>query len=143
VFYSPHVLVAKGFSSVAFAYFDVSFQDFLRGIHGPEGDRELLIFLTAYLRSQLARYYLFHTSSNWGITRQQVHVDELLRLPFPLPDATSNPRRSLEIVKKVAKIVTAATNESAGFFVDRKGIVQAATDSIELLISTSFRSRRS
>ena len=138
VFYSPHVLVAKGFSSVAFADFDVSFQDFLRGIHGPEGDRELLIFLTAYLRSQLARYYLFHTSSNWGITRQQVHVDELLRLPFPLPDATSNPRRSQEIVKEVAKIVTAATNESVGVLADREGVVQAATGSIEILIGEYF-----
>jgi hypothetical protein len=38
VFKSPHVLVAKGFTSVAFADFDVSFQDFLRGIHGPQED---------------------------------------------------------------------------------------------------------
>jgi hypothetical protein len=137
-FKSPHVLVAKGFSSVAYAGFDVSFQDFLRGIHGPEKDRNLLIFLTAYLRSQLAKYYLFHTSSNWGITRQQVHVDELLRLPFALPNATLNPQRSQEIVEEVAKVVTSATKEAAGFLVDREGIVRAATDSIESLIDEYF-----
>ena len=77
VFHAPHVLVAKGFTSAAFADFNVSFQDFLRGIHGPKEDRDLLMFLAAYLRSRLARYFLFHTSSNWGITRQQIHVDEL------------------------------------------------------------------
>lgn len=138
VFKSPHVLVAKGFTSVAYADFDVAFQDFLRGIHGPKEDRELLIFLAAYLRSRLARYYLFHTSSNWGITRQQVHVDELLRLPFPLPDMTPTPRRSWEIVKKVAGIVTSAAKDASGDFVDRDDIVRTATDSIESLVEEYF-----
>jgi N-6 DNA Methylase len=138
VFKSPHVLVAKGFTSVAFADFDVSFQDFLRGIHGPKEDRELLIFLAAYLRSRLARYYLFHTSSNWGITRQQVHVDELLRLPLPLPDVTPTPQRSWEVVKEVARIVSSAATEASGDFVDRDDIVRRATDSIEILIEEYF-----
>ena len=55
IFRAPHVLVAKGFTSTAFAGFDVSFQDAIRGIHGPEKDRNLLIFLAAYLRTPLAR----------------------------------------------------------------------------------------
>ena len=138
VFKFPHVLVAKGFTSVAFADFDVAFQDFLRGIHGPKEDRELLMFLAAYLRSRLARYYLFHTSSNWGITRQQVHVDELLRLPLPLPDVTPTPSRSWEVVKEVARIVTTAATEASGDFVDRDDIVRRATDSIESLIEEYF-----
>jgi hypothetical protein len=138
VFQAPHVLVAKGFSSVVFADFDVSFQDFLRGIHGPKEDRDLLIFLAAYLRSTLARYYLFHTSSNWGITRQQVHVDELLRLPFPLPDMTATPKRAWEVVKEVAKIVSSAAKEASKDFSDRDGIVQTATGLIEVLIDEYF-----
>jgi hypothetical protein len=138
VFKFPHVLVAKGFTSVAFADFDVAFQDFLRGIHGPREDRELLIFLAAYLRSTLARYYLFHTSSNWGITRQQVHVDELLRLPFPLPDTTGTPKRAWEVVREVAKIVSSAAKEASKDFADRDGIVQSATGLIEVLIDEYF-----
>jgi hypothetical protein len=138
VFQAPHVLVAKGFTSVAFADFDVAFQDFLRGIHGPKEDRDLLIFLAAYLRSRLARYYLFHTSSNWGITRQQIHVDELLRLPFPLPDVTPTPKRSWEVVKEVARIVNSAAKEASGDFVDRDEIVRTATSSIEVLIDEYF-----
>jgi hypothetical protein len=138
VFKAPHVLVAKGFRSIAFAEFDVSFQDFLRGIHGPQQDRELLIFLAGYLRSRLARYFLFHTSSNWGISRQQVHVDELLRLPFPLPAVTAVPGRSWEIVREVAQIVGSAAREASGEFVDRKGIVRTASVSIESLINEYF-----
>jgi hypothetical protein len=138
VFRFPHVLVAKGFTSVAYADFDVSFQDFLRGIHGPKEDRELLIFLAAYLRSRLARYYLFHTSSNWGITRQQIHVDELLRLPLPLPDVTPTPKRSWEVVKEVARIVSSAAQEASKDFVDRDDIVRTATALIEVLIDEYF-----
>jgi hypothetical protein len=138
VFKSPHVLVAKGFTSVAFADFDVSFQDFLRGIHGPEEDRDLLIFLAAYLRSRLARFFLFHTSSHWGITRQQVHVDELLRLPFFLPDALPNSQRGWEIVKEIGQIVGLASSRSSEDFADREALVQAADDSIEPLLDEYF-----
>lgn len=138
VFKAPHVLVTKGFTNVAYADFDVSFQDFLRGIHGPERDRDLLIFLAAFLRSRLARYYLFHTSQNWGITRQQIHVDELLRLPFPLPEATSAPERSREIVTQVAKIVTTATLKAASDWVNRGDVVGEASESIEILVREYF-----
>src|ERR1017187_2312763 len=48
VFRAPHVLVAKGFTSTAFADFDVSFRHALRGICGPKEDRDLLVFLAAY-----------------------------------------------------------------------------------------------
>ena len=58
VFRTPHVLVAKGFTSTAFADFDVSFQDAVRGISGRKEDRDLLIFLAAYLRSALATFPL-------------------------------------------------------------------------------------
>jgi hypothetical protein len=66
--------VAEGYTSIAYADFDVSFQHALRGVHGPANDRDLLIFLAAYLRTPLARYFLFHTSSNSGVSRQKVHV---------------------------------------------------------------------
>jgi hypothetical protein len=139
VFRAPHVLVAKGFTSAAFADFDVSFQDFLRGIHGPKRDRDLLIFLAAYLRSRLARYFLFHTSSNWGITRQQVHVDELLRLPFVLPEALPDPRRAREIVKEVGKIVAATSAKSSeDFFSNREELVQLANEAIDPLMDEYF-----
>jgi hypothetical protein len=137
VFNAPHVLVAKGFSSVAFADFDVSFRHALRGIKGPENDRNLLAFLAAYLRSNLARYFLFHTS-NWGISRQEVHVEELLRLPFVLPEDTDEPTRARDIVRKVARIVDKASQTADREMADRAGIVSAASQEIEHLVQGYF-----
>ncbi len=138
VFRAPHVLVAKGFTKVAYADFDVSFRHALRGISGPKEDRELFIFLAAYLRSSLARYFLFQTSSNWGISRQEVHVEELLRLPFPLPDRLPTPKRAWEIVKQISQIVTTASTNATQPLVNRQDVVQAATASIETLIDEYF-----
>ncbi len=138
VFRAPHVLVAKGLTSTAFADFDVSFQDAIRGICGPEQDRELLIFLAAYLRSPLARYFLFQTSSNWGVSRQEIHVEELLRLPFPLPDVTTTPRRAWEIVREVGRVIASAADDAAHALSDREGLVRAAGAAIDPLINEYF-----
>ncbi len=138
IFRGPHVIVSKGFSSIAYADFDVSFQHALRGVSGPSGDRELLMFLAAYLRTPLARYFLFHTSSNWGISRQEVHVEEIMRLPFPLPEQQPDPKRSRQIVRDVAKIVDDAARSADADFVDRAGVVRAASAKIEPLIEEYF-----
>lgn len=138
VFRSPHVLLAKGFTSTAYADFPVSFQDAVRGIHGPDKDRELLMFLAAYLRSGMARYYLFHTTANWGIYRPEVHVEEVLRIPFPLPDQQSNPKRCWEIVREVARIVTHAANDAGADFVDRPAVIRNASTQIEPLVDEYF-----
>ena len=138
IFEAPHVLVSQGFSHIAFADFDVSFRHALRGIHGPTTDRDLLIFLAAYLRSDLARYFLFHTSSNWGVSRAKVHVEELIRLPFPLPDDAQNPKRCQTIVHEIAATVTKAAEDASRDFSDREGIVRQTQDSIGKLIEEYF-----
>lgn len=138
IFRSPHVLVAEGYTSIAYADFDVSFQHALRGIHGPVKDRNLLMFLAAYLRSPLAAYFLFHTSSNWGVARPKVHVEEVLRVPMPLPDQQSNPKRCWEIVAKVAEIVTEASRKASVSFADRDGIIRKADAAINPLIDEYF-----
>lgn len=137
-FRAPHVLVSQGFTSVAYADFDVSFQHALRGITGPKEDRSLLIFLTAYLRSSIAKYFLFHTSSNWGVGRQRVGVDELLRLPFPAPEEMPSPKRAYEIVTEVERIVTSTMSAAKEDFADRKGLVKEASQSIEVLVEEYF-----
>jgi len=138
VFRAPHVLVAQEFTSIGFADFDVSFQHAPRGITGPKEDRDLLIFLATYFRSPLARYFLFQTSSNWGVSRQKIHVEELLRLPLPLPETLPDPQRAWEIVKEVGRIMTSTAEEATGEFANRKALVQTASDSIEILIKEYF-----
>jgi hypothetical protein len=137
-FRAPHVLVSQGFTSIAYADFDVSFQHALRGINGPKEDRELLIFLAAYLRSPLARYFLFHTSSNWGVSRQKVHVEELLRLPFQFPDDAKQTKRSWELVKEVSSVVDRAAGCAEDTFSDRKDLVHSAEAEIETLVNEYF-----
>ncbi|MBX3473069.1 MAG: N-6 DNA methylase [Planctomycetes bacterium] len=134
----PHVLVAHGFSRIAFADFDVSFQHALRGIHGPRGDAKLLMFLAAYLRSPLARYFLFHTSSNWGISRSKVHVEELLRIPFIVPEQARDPRRGREIVNEVAASILEASKKVSRGLVHRGDIVRKTDEAVEPLIGAYF-----
>ncbi|MDP1798865.1 MAG: hypothetical protein Q8K78_15330, partial [Planctomycetaceae bacterium] len=138
IFQSPHVLVSEGYTSIAYADFDVSFQHALRGIHGPAKDRNLLIFLAAYLRSSLATFFLFHTSSNWGVARPKVHVEEVLRVPLPMPDQQPDPKRCWQIVENVAQLVTDAARKAAADFSDRQGIVRAADAAITPLIEEYF-----
>ena len=137
-FRAPHVLVSQGFTKVGYADFHVSFQHALRGITGPSKDRELLIFLAAYLRSSIARYFLFHTSSNWGVSRQKVHVEELLRVPFRFPDDSGNGRRSWEIVKEVSAIVADAAARAQEPFSNRRELVQQAEGAIDERIDEYF-----
>ena len=138
IFRAPHVLVTQGFKRITFADFDVSFQHSVRGIHGPVEDRNLLIFLACYLRSDLARYFTFHTSSNWGVYRPKVHVDEVLRIPFPLPDQLDNPAQGQRIVDEVCKIVDTAYREASKGFFNKGNRVESATAEIEPLVNKYF-----
>ena len=103
LFKAPMVLVSQGFGKVAYCDFNVLFQHSLQSIAGPNEDADLLIFLTAYLRSKLARYFLFHTSANWGSERDKVHLNELLRVPFPLPGHEFVSPEAGQIIKQVSQ----------------------------------------
>ena len=143
IFRAPHVLVTRGFSShgfsgCAYADFDVAFRSSVRGIHGPATDSALLMFLTAFLRSSLATYFLIHTSSSLGIYRPEVHDKDLLQLPFPFPDEMPQPARSWDIVRKVAGLVTKATATATSNFLTRENQVQTASAAIETLVHDYF-----
>lgn len=138
VFRAPHVLITKGFQRIAYADFDVSFRHAVRGIHGPPEDRGLLIFLAAYLRTSLAKYLMFHTSSNWGIYRPEVHVQEILRLPFIVPENHEDPASAGSIVERVAEIFDDAAGRASQNYLLREDAVASATRAIEPLIDAYF-----
>ncbi|MDR3621537.1 MAG: N-6 DNA methylase [Paludisphaera borealis] len=138
IFKKPLVLVTEGFTKVAFANFDIAFRHGIRGIHGPDSDADLLAFLAVYLRSKLARYFLFHTSASWGVSRARVDIDDLMRLPFPLPEESDNPARSAEIISEVGRIVTEAMKKSAEVILGRSNIVEAAQFKAETLVEEYF-----
>jgi N-6 DNA Methylase len=138
IYKTPHVLISKGFKRIAFADFDVSFRHALRGIHGPKEDRSILIFLAAYLRSPLAQYFAFHTSANRSMFHEEVQVNELLRLPFPLPDQLPDKGRSQAIVDQVTSIVDVASDQAREHFLGRTNIVEVATEKIVPLVAEYF-----
>jgi hypothetical protein len=100
LFTPPLVLWNKGFTDAAFFDYLVRFQDSLRSIAGT--DAENLMFLAAFMRSRLARYFVFHTSASLGTERDQVHISEVMRLPFYLSDNQIAGQNSAAIIAKVA-----------------------------------------
>lgn len=139
LFRAPIVLVSQGFGKVAYCDFDVLFQDSLQSIAGPEEDRELLMFLAAFLRSGLARYFLFHTSANWGSERDKVHLSELLRVPFPLPTDDSVAQDAEGIVEQVARQIQELRNEPNDGSADYLPLADATPARAR---ETSFRRRK-
>lgn len=137
IFEPPHVLVWYGMR-IAFADFPVLFRHAIRGIHGPSEDRSLLMFLAAYLRSPLARYFLFHTSANWGVERVQVHLEEVLSVPFPLPEQTRNPSLSKRLVEQGADLFARAIKDASKLVSNRPSIVRATQSEFDSLIYQYF-----
>jgi len=133
IYEPPHVLVTQGLR-IAYCDFHVVFQHALQGIHGPSDDRDLLMFLAAYLRSPLARYYLFHTVANWGVERDKIHLEELLRVPFPLPEATDNPEEARSIVRDVASRMRYGLEGLQSFSADRPSAMDRLFEEILPLI---------
>jgi len=137
IFAPPHVLVSKSLR-VAYSDYEVVFRHALQGIHGAEEDKGLLKFLAAYLGSPLARFYLFHTASTWGTSRAEVHLAELLDVPFPLPEDTKDPQRARCIVGQVGALMDRAIEEASQPIVDRRSVVEAARREITPLIYEYF-----
>ena len=89
-------------------------------------------------QTALARFFLFHTSSNWGVSRAEVHVEELLRLPFPLPEKGHDPQRCHSIVQEVAQVMTEAANRAKEAVIGRDEIVAHALTGAEKLVEEYF-----
>jgi type I restriction-modification system DNA methylase subunit len=138
IFKKPLVLVTEGFKNVAFANYNIAYRHGIRGIHGPSKDTSLLVFLTFYLRSRLARYFLFHTSASWGVSRTRIDINDLMRLPFPLPAETANPTRSSQIVDTVSNIMAESMKEARRTPLHRDHIVQQAQVKAERLVEEYF-----
>lgn len=139
-FCPPMVIYNKGFTKFAFCNHRVLFFDGLRSItSGDEDDADVLRFLAAVFHSRLFKYLTFHSGSNFGIGRDQLHVYESLALPFPLPDnefATSNAE---EIITEAAGIVKGVERSGRRASADRRAsLVDDATAKLEPLVEAYY-----
>jgi hypothetical protein len=137
VYLGPHVLLTDGFK-VAYADFDVTFRQAVRGIQGKKHDSDLLVFLAAYLNSPLARYYLFHTSANLGVERAKVESGDAMRLPFPLPDESPVGAGAQRIVSRVGELFRAAVRRATTDPTNRSSIVRSCLNDMNELIYQYF-----
>src|SRR5260370_32416579 len=80
------------------------------------------------------RFFVIHTSSKWGVSRAELHVESLWLLPFPLPEQA----HCRHIVRDVARIVTEAAGRVGEQFRDRKGSVKQAQAETEKLVEEYF-----
>jgi len=131
LFTPPLVLWNKGFTDAAFFDYSVRFQDSLRSIAGTASEIENLMFLAAFMRSKLARYFVFHTSASIGTERDQVHISEVMRLPFYLADSQVAGKDSAGIIAKIAARICRLKDEMEA----------SATKLDKKLRSTEFRLR--
>lgn len=103
LFTPPVVLLNQGFSSAAYFDYKVRFQHSLQSFSCDDADAPSLRFLTVFLNSKLARYFVFHTASNIGTERDKVHTDQVLRLPFFLPDNPAASKDAPNLVGMISK----------------------------------------
>lgn len=105
IYKHPLLLINKGCTKFLFSDFDVLFQDDFQSISAPHQEEDELLFLTAMLSSPLTQYLLFHTTANIGVERDIARLEEILELPFPLPEDMPDPKRSSRIIRSCADIL--------------------------------------
>ena len=112
-FKGPRILVPQGAVNgrlrAAYTESSFTFQHAIQAIVVPESDVERAKVLTAVLNSKLMFWFAFHASSSIGSERPKVHQDQLLDLPFPMPEDTPEEERSDTAAKALVDLIDEAT----------------------------------
>jgi len=120
-YFGPRILVIKGVQQktglirAAYVEQDFSFRHSIQAITFPAAEKAKAKLLTAILNSQLAAWFLFHISASLGTERPEVHIDELLELPFPQPSELS--RESATTADEIVGMVDQLVASKDAFFV--------------------------
>ncbi len=134
VFTPPMVIVTKGFSKKIFCDLPIVFNTTFQSISGNPEDTKLLMFLAAVLNTDLADYYFFHVSSNLGVERDQVYVNEIGLLPFPLPEDTDDLQKSHRIIGQIAEHMSKLKASIEKNYMMQEEEIKAAMQKIEPLV---------
>lgn len=59
------------------------------------------LLLQGIFWSSFARYYLFNTSSNWGLWHDEIHLEEVLNFPLPLLNKPKAVQMIIDIVERL------------------------------------------
>ncbi|MEW8026296.1 MAG: N-6 DNA methylase [Candidatus Thiodiazotropha sp.] len=108
---APHVLIPQGIDSsqgrlrASYCTQDLTFRHSIQGISFDRNDAKLAKFLTVLLNSSLIAWFLFHHSSNTGMERDKVHQEQLLEIPFPLPDQISGNSHATKALDEAVRLM--------------------------------------
>ena len=98
----PHVLIKEGQQNkkicASYLDYDCSFTSTIYGISGTEEDSNKLKLLTAYINSAMSTYFLFLTASSWGIERERIKPNEIVKLPNKISLLFENKEDILSII---------------------------------------------
>ena len=102
---APHIVIKRGQKNrkvcASYISYDCSFTSSVFGINGSKNrDETMLKVLVAYINSAISTYYLFLTTSTWGIEREIVSPNEYLNLPAKILNQTSYPQEFLGLIDK-------------------------------------------
>ncbi len=104
IFEPPMVLLSHGFTTAAYLDYPALFQHSFQSVSSQDSDAPLLQLLAFCLKSKLYRYFAFHTSANIGTERDKVHLTEVLRFPFHLPEDEAASEDAAEIVDEIVAL---------------------------------------
>lgn len=91
----PHVIVGDSRNYAVFSNEYMVIPHPQIGISGKRESKELLILLTLYLNSRIARYFEFFEAPRWGVWVSDSSLKTLERLPVPIGDLPTKQRREL------------------------------------------------
>ena len=107
LFENPKILISRGVNKrkIAYCEYPVYFSDSIQSIAESNKDSDLLRFLSVVINSDVAQYYLFHTSTRWAIERDVIYLHEIYNIPFLMPKDTTDPQNASKIVDEVSKTI--------------------------------------
>lgn len=122
IFNGPLFIHNKGFTKFAYVgeyRLPIRFQDSLQVFSSTINDRKSIALLAGFLQSDLAKYLIFHSAAGWLAGRNQIHLEDKLHLPFPLPDspyAAPDAEKIADQILKEFENLAAAKKKHGAFF---------------------------
>ena len=113
-FQGPRVLVPRGVAGAgpagqrlraAYVEDPLTFRHIIQAVTVQPGDERRGKLLAGLLNSSLMLWFAFHGTSSFGSERPEVQQEELLRLPFPVPDDMPDRERSRSAADALVAIV--------------------------------------
>ncbi len=137
IFYGPLLIHNVGFTNFAFyssAKIPLRFQHAFHVIKGNGNDPRSVALLAAYFQSSLAKYLIFHSAAGWIAGRNQIHLEDKLHLPFPLPNspyAAPDAENIMDqILTEFEKLAAAKKKQGAFFDPDESRLTKERLDEL-------------